>query len=180
MVLFGVDSVKDLIRIRVELMLLIPLCIPAPGQRFTSLRAGFCWSWEVMLASPLWILPTLGTGPTLLQLLAHQRYYLSSLLCNTLRTLAEHKSMQVVSYDVNSVNVLFIFRPSLATCHWVLWFAWSWWTACEFSGQIWSIALNFRGCFPLRFLLSLPWQAFLRLAAERKELGGRFSSGSLS
>lgn len=120
-----------------------------------------CW-----LCASSWILPTLGIGPTLLQLLAHQRYYLSSLLCNTLWTLAEHKSMQVVSYDVNSVDVLFIFRPSLATCHWVLWFAWSWWTTCEFSGQIWSIALNFRGCFPLRFLLTLLWQAFLRLAAE--------------
>lgn len=36
MVLLGLDSVKDLIRIRVELRLLIPLCIPAPREVFAS------------------------------------------------------------------------------------------------------------------------------------------------
>lgn len=115
---------------------------------------------QLCASSPVWILHTLGAHPTVPQHLAHQRYYLSSLLCNNLWTLAQHKSMQVVSNDVNSTNALFIFRPSLATCHRVLWFAWGWWTTCKFSGQFWNITLNFWGLLPFQTSPAPPLASF--------------------
>lgn len=179
MVLLGIDSVKDQSWAKA-----------AHAPLYPSSRPRVCFSQDEVFAeagelrwlcatSPLRILPALGAGPTLRQLLAHQGYYLSSLLCNTLRTLAEHKSVQVVSYDVNNADVLFVFRPSLATCHWVLWFTWAWRTTCKFSGQFWSITLNLGACFPFKFLLPFSWQAFPRLAAEWKECGEIFFWASL-
>lgn len=125
---------------------------------------------QLCASSPVWILYTLGAHPTVPQHLAHQRYYLSSLLCNNLWTLAQHKSMQVVSNDVNSTNALFIFRPSLATCHRVLWFAWG------SETSLWI----FGAYFPFRLLLPLLWQAFPRMAAEWKDCRQIFFRVSLN
>lgn len=133
-----------------------------------------CWLWA---ASPLCILPALSTGVPL-QLLADQNFFLPPLFYCTLQALAEHKSMQIVPYSVNSM-----IGYSFSGHHWPP--AIGFYDLHGVDGQLESSLASLEASLwisGLAFLSELPWTSPGKLSQGWQLTGrrqGRFSSGYL-
>lgn len=175
MVLSGFDSGKDQSWAEPA-----HLSIWAPGQGFAFHRTrvvltlGSCAGCGLLLPCVFFLL----SAQVPLQLLADQNCFLPPLLYSTLRALAEHKSMQIVSYRVNSM-----IGYSFSGHHWPP--AIGFYDLHGVDGQLESSLAGFEASLwisGLDFLSELPctspgklfqgWQ----LTGRRR---GRFSSGSL-
>lgn len=156
------------------------LSIWAPGQGFAFHRTrvvltlGSCAGCGLLLPCVFFLL----SAQVPLQLLADQNCFLPPLLYSTLRALAEHKSMQIVSYRVNSM-----IGYSFSGHHWPPTIGF--YDLHGVDGQLESSLAGFEASLwisGLDFLSELPctspgklfqgWQ----LTGRRR---GRFSSGSL-